>query len=140
MMPFRFSARSLARLEGIHPDLVAVMHLAIERTPIDFTVLEGLRTRERQRELVREGKSWTMNSRHLTGHAVDIAPLVNGKIDWADGSNFYCLADVVRAAAAELGVPIEWGGNWKTAKDGPHFQLPWKSYGATDMAPRAKQA
>lgn len=134
MPEFILSARSLQRLEGVHPELAEIVKLAIRRTPVDFTVVEGLRTAERQRELVAKGASQTQNSLHLKqpdgyGHAVDLAPLVGGAIPWDRWEEFRRLADVVKACAAELGVPVEWGGDWKTLKDGPHFQLPrgWKA-------------
>ena len=133
MPEFILSARSLQRLEGVHPQLVDIVKLAIRRTPVDFTVVEGLRTAERQRELVAAGKSQTLNGRHLKqpdgyGHAVDLAPLVGDAIPWDRWEEFRRLADIVKACASELGVPVEWGGDWKTLKDGPHFQLPreWK--------------
>jgi len=133
MSGFALSARSLQRLEGVHPQLVDVVKLAMQRTAVDFTVVEGLRTPERQRELVDAGKSQTLNGLHLRqadgyGHAVDLAPLVGGAIPWNEWARFKGLADVVKACAAELGVPVEWGGDWKTLKDGPHFQIPrdWK--------------
>lgn len=128
-MGFTFSARSRTNLEGVHPDLKAVMLHAIKTSTIDFTVLEGLRTIERQRELYESGASKTMNSRHLTGHAVDIAPYVNGAISW-HWPYYYELADVVKSAANDLRIPLEWGGDWAKFKDGPHWQLPWKDYPA----------
>lgn len=126
-MSFQLGQRSLQRLSGVHPDLVQVVRRAIQVTSIDFTVLEGLRTVARQRELVRKGASRTMNSRHLTGHAVDIAPWVNGQVSW-DWKWYHPMADAMKKAARELDVPLEWGGDWKTFKDGPHFQLPWRQY------------
>jgi len=134
-MPFKFSKRSLDRLAGVHPDIVAVLNLAIGRTPIDFTVLEGLRTVERQRQLVREGASKTMNSRHLSGHAVDIAPLLDGVVSW-DWPLYHRLAPVMKQAAEELRVDLEWGGDWRTFKDGPHWQLAWDTYPKDDMKSR----
>ncbi|WP_189371446.1 M15 family metallopeptidase [Achromobacter spanius] len=137
-MSFILSERSLGRLAGVHPDLVAVVKLAIQRTPVDFLVVEGVRTVAQQRENVAKGASQTMNSYHLAqadglGHAVDLAPLVDGAIPWNDWAKFKDLADVVKACAAELGVPVEWGGDWKTFKDGPHFQIPreWRARRAT---------
>lgn len=129
MSGFNLSARSLQRLGGVHPRLVEIVKLAIQRTAVDFTVVEGLRTSERQRELVAQGASQTQNSLHLKqqdgfGHAVDLVPLVAGAIPWNDWEQFRQLADVVKACAAELGTPVEWGGDWKTLKDGPHFQIP----------------
>lgn len=124
---YKFSQRSLQRLEGVHPDLVKVMHEAIRTTTIDFTVLEGLRSEARQRELFNSGASTTMNSRHLTGHAVDIAPWVNGEPSW-HWPHYYQLEPIVKQAAKSLNIPIEWGGDWTSFKDGPHWQLPWSKY------------
>lgn len=130
-MGFQLSQRSLDNLASVHPDLVRVVKRAIEITPVDFTVIEGIRSLERQRELVASGASRTMNSRHLTGHAVDIVPLdERGNISW-DWPLYHKLAPAIKQAARECGVPIEWGGDWKTLKDGPHWQLPWKHYPAT---------
>lgn len=133
MAQFRLSQRSLTRLVGVHPDLVAIVKLAIQRTAVDFTVVEGVRTVEQQRAYVARGSSKTINSYHLPqadgfGHAVDLAPLVAGAIPWNNWQAFADLAAVVKACAAELGVSVEWGGDWKTFKDGPHFQIPrdWK--------------
>lgn len=130
MSKFRLSKRSEENLRGVHPDLVKVVHRALEITDIDFMVIEGKRNEARQRQLVASGKSQTMNSRHLTGHAVDCAPLVNNQIPWSDWSCFKKVADGMMQAAKELSVDIEWGGNWKTFKDGPHFQLTHKTYPA----------
>ena len=123
-MPYALGSRSLQNLSGVHPDLVAVVKLAISKTTQDFTVLEGIRNINRQRELVKTGKSTTMNSRHLTGHAVDLAPW---PISW-EWEGFYPIADAMKAAAEELDVNLEWGGDWKSFPDGPHFQLSRKVY------------
>jgi peptidoglycan LD-endopeptidase CwlK len=123
-MPYQLGNRSLQNLSGVHPDLVAVVKRAIELTEQDFTVLEGIRNINRQRELVKTGKSTTMNSRHLTGHAVDLAPW---PISW-EWEGFYPIADAMKAAAEELDVNLEWGGDWKSFPDGPHFQLSRKTY------------
>lgn len=122
-----FGQASESNLIGVHPDLVKVVRRALELTPIDFKVIEGRRTLERQRELVKDGASQTLNSRHLTGHAVDIVPLPDGKVSW-EWKYFYPMADAMKQAAAELGITVEWGGNWTTFKDGPHFQLPARQY------------
>lgn len=124
---FKFSRRSLRNLRGVHQDLVDVMTLALKKTPIDFMVIEGLRSVRRQRELFRSGKSKTMNSRHLTGHAVDIVPIINGKVSW-DWDDYNVLCPYVEEAAKELNVPIEGGWRWKRFPDAPHWQLPWKHY------------
>ena len=123
------SRKSLDRLAGVHPDLVRVVKRAIEITTVDFAVLEGVRSKARQEQLVTAGASQTMNSRHITGHAVDLGAYVSGSVRW-DWPLYYKIADAVKQAAAELGVPIEWGGDWRTFKDGPHFQLPHKEYPA----------
>ena len=126
---FSFGSRSLDRLKGIHPDLRKVMDRAIITTDIDFTILEGLRSIERQRKLLAEGATRTLRSRHLTGHAVDIAPLIEGAVSW-DWPLYHKLALIVKAAAAHERVKIEWGGDWRSFKDGPHWQLPWRDYPA----------
>lgn len=121
------SPRSVQRLAGVHADLVRVVARAAELTTVDFIVTEGKRTQARQKQLVAAGASKTMRSRHLTGHAVDLAATVGGQVRW-DWPLYHKLAEAMKQAAAELKVPIEWGGDWKSFKDGPHFQLPWKSY------------
>ncbi len=121
-MNYKLSQRSIERLKGVHPDLVSVVMLAIERTDVDFLVTEGLRTKERQRELVAAGASKTMNSRHITGHAVDLAAIVGGEIRW-DWPLYAKIAKAMKQAAYELNIDIEWGGDWRSFKDGPHFQL-----------------
>ena len=126
-MAFTLGTRSRANLQGVHPDLVKVVQRAIQITNQDFTVIEGLRDIKRQEELLRKGATQTMNSRHLTGHAVDITPWVNGQISW-DWKYYPEMAKAMKDAAKELKVDLEWGGNWKSFKDGPHFQLTWRSY------------
>lgn len=123
-MTFKFSQRSLDNMKGVHPDLVKVVHRALELTPVDFVVIEGLRSRQRQEELFRKGFSKTLNSRHLTGHAVDIVPL---PVDWKNIEPFRRLAQAMKAAASELDVPIVWGGDWK-GWDNPHYELDRKTY------------
>lgn len=127
-MAFKFGARSKRRMKGVHPDLLKVMNRAIEISEIDFTVLEGLRTLATQRRYVSTGKSKTMNSRHLTGHAIDVAPLdENGDITW-EWPLYHKLAEFVKQAAKDVNVPVEWGGDWRSFPDGPHWQLPWSKY------------
>ncbi|MDO5058600.1 MAG: M15 family metallopeptidase [Neisseria sp.] len=127
MTQFVLGTRSLQRLQGVHPDLVRVIKRAIEITQIDFAVNEGLRTLERQRQLVKTGASQTLNSKHLKqpsgyGHAVDLVPYLdtdgNGtpEISW-HWPHFYPLAEAVRQAAKELGVRIRWGGCWGVLND-----------------------
>ena len=123
----KLSDRSLKAMEGLHHDLILVIHRAAEITDLDFVVTEGLRTIERQKLMVSKGASKTMNSRHLTGHAFDLAAVLDGEIDWS-WPLYYKLAEAVKEAAHIEGFPIEWGGDWTSFKDGPHFQLPWKVY------------
>ncbi|MEB6558774.1 M15 family metallopeptidase [Acinetobacter baumannii] len=126
-MTYKLSQKSLSNLKGVHPDLIKVVKRAIELTECDFTITEGLRTKERQAQLLKEKKTTTSNSRHLTGHAVDLAAWVDNTISW-DWKYYEQIADAMKKAASELKIPIEWGGDWKTFKDGPHFQLPFKQY------------
>lgn len=131
-MSIILSQKSLTKLEGAHPDLMRVVKRAAALSSIDFTVLEVLRTPARQKELVAKGASKTLRSRHLPGadgksRAVDIAPLDGGQVSWA-WPVYHKLAPIIKQAAKDEGVPIEWGGDWRTFKDGPHWQLPWKDY------------
>jgi peptidoglycan L-alanyl-D-glutamate endopeptidase CwlK len=126
-MTYALGQRSLDRLKGVHPDLQKVVRRAIEITPIDFTITEGLRTLERQKALLAAGASQTLKSRHITGHAIDFAALVAGEVRW-DWPLYGKIAAAFKAAAAELGVPIIWGGDWKSLRDGPHVELDRKAY------------
>ncbi|TCR92586.1 M15 family metallopeptidase [Rhizobium sp. BK376] len=131
-MPITLGAKSLSELTHVHPDLVRVVHRLAAISTMDFTVLEGSRTVAQERLNVAKGVSTTMNSKHIPGkdgyaHAVDIAPLVNGKVTW-DWSVYNKFSPIVKEAARLEKVPIEWGGDWKTFKDGPHYQLPTKQY------------
>jgi peptidoglycan L-alanyl-D-glutamate endopeptidase CwlK len=124
---FTLGHRSKQRLKGVHPDLVKVVERAIQLTTVDFTVLEGLRTPERQKTLMESGASQTLNSRHITGHAVDLGAWVGDEVRW-DWPLYHKIAAAMKDAAKQVNVPIEWGGDWRTFKDGPHFQLPKKEY------------
>lgn len=131
-MTIQLSQRDITRLDNAHPDLVKVAMRAAAISTLDFTVLETLRTLDRQKQLVAKGASTTMKSRHLAGadgksRAMDLAPMIDGQISW-DWPLYHRLADAVKQAAKEVGVPIEWGGDWTSFKDGPHWQLPWKAY------------
>jgi peptidoglycan L-alanyl-D-glutamate endopeptidase CwlK len=121
-MGFGLSKRSLARLDGVHPRLVALVREAIALTPVDFMVTEGLRTAERQAALVRAGASRTLRSRHLTGHAVDVAALIDGQVRW-DWPLYPRIAAAFKAASVRQGTPVVWGGDWPKLRDGPHFEL-----------------
>ena len=119
--------RDKARLAGVHPDLVAVVEAARQQVP--FIVVEGMRTRERQAQLVKSGASRTMDSRHLTGHAVDLAPTVEGEVRW-DWPLFFPMAKAMKDAAKARGVALVWGGDWPKFRDGPHFELNRDAYPA----------
>lgn len=121
-MTFSLSQRSENSLKGVDPKLVAVVRKAITITPIDFVVIEGLRSVERQKELVAKGASKTLKSKHLIGRAVDVAALVDGKITW-DEQYYRKIAAAFKQAAKELDVPIRWGGDFKGFFDSPHFEL-----------------
>lgn len=137
-MTWKYSSRSLKNLNGIHPDLRRVIDRALQDSPLDFVVIEGLRTKERQKQLVASGASKTMNSRHLTGHAVDLVPIgPNGKaaFDWP---LYNKLGPAVKAAAMAEGIAIVWGGDWTSFKDGPHFELDRKVYPEGEWASKGK--
>lgn len=123
---YSLGPRSQARLKGVHPDLVKVVERAIKITTVDFTVLEGLRTLERQKVLKEAGASQTLNSRHLTGHAVDLGAWVDNEVRW-DWPLYAKINAAMQEAAKQVGVDITWGGDWKM-RDGPHFELSRKSY------------
>lgn len=129
------NAASLKLLAQVHPDLVRVIKRAetLMKAPTGFVVTYGIRTLAAQKKLLAAGATTTMRSRHLPGktnglaHAVDLAVTLDGKIKW-DWPLYPKLAAVVKEAAKLEGVPVEWGGDWKKFKDGPHFQLPWAKY------------
>lgn len=150
MPPFKLGTRSRKELDGVMPELVSVVERAIQISIQDFAVHDGIRTLAEQQKHVASGVSKTLESRHLTGHAVDLVPFVNGKLRW-EMEPIYRIADAVRMAAKELQVPIRWGGAWdvdftestdppeelvedyvarrraagkKAFIDGPHFELP----------------
>ncbi len=154
MSNYKLGSKSLQELEGVHQDLVNVVKRAIEITEQDFSVHDGIRTIEEQQNLVNSGASKTLNSRHITGKAIDLVPYINGKLRWEWGP-IYKIANAVRSAAHELDVPIRWGGAWdillagsddtpedivsgyvsrrreigkKAFIDGPHYELSKSEY------------
>jgi len=119
---FKLSKKSLAKLDKVNPDLQKLVKNAIGLSTIDFGISEGLRTKERQQLLYDSGKSQTMNSRHLTGHAVDVYAWKDGAVSWEFED--YETINVAFSQAAKLtNIPYVWGGSWKSFKDGPHFEL-----------------
>jgi peptidoglycan L-alanyl-D-glutamate endopeptidase CwlK len=116
------------RLKGVDERLVAVVKKAAERYAHDIMVLEGLRTEERQRRLVAQGASKTFASKHLSGRAVDICPVLDTDGDGDKEASwhwphYHVLAPYVKDAAEELGVSVQWGGDWRSFPDGPHWEL-----------------
>ena len=112
-MSYIFSKKSILKLQGVHPDLVKVITKALEYTTQDFSITEGVRTKEQQALYVRTGRSQTMNSKHLVqsdgfSHAIDVVPY---PISW-DLEKFYPIADAVKKASKELGITVRWGGAW----------------------------
>ena len=126
--------RSRKNLVGVHPDLVRVVERAAEISTVPIVVTEGLRNLERQKQLVAAGKSWTLDSRHLTGHAIDVVDANDFKYDIPDMDH---IAKAMKQAATELKVPIVWGGDWKQ-RDAPHFELDRKAYPASGVGPATK--
>jgi peptidoglycan L-alanyl-D-glutamate endopeptidase CwlK len=124
---FSWGKTSLYNLKGIHPDLRTIADRALYLSPIDFRIVDGLRTLAEQRENVKKGVSKTMNSRHLTGHAIDFAVLKLGEIDWHDLTGFGVIGQCFLIAEKELKIPVDWGGDWKW-KDWGHIQLSWSAY------------
>lgn len=121
-MSFELSQRSVTNLQGVHPDLVRIVEAVIEITPIEFIVIEGLRTPERQKQLLVQGKSQVMNSKHLTGRAIDFMAVLNGTATW-DLPVYKQISDVFKQVSAELKIPIQWGGDWPHFKDSDHIEL-----------------
>ena len=120
-MTWKFSEQSFTHLVGVRPELVSVATLALARSPIDFGVIDGLRTTEEQAAYVAQGVSWTMKSKHLDGRAIDIMAYMNGVPRW-EYSLYEKIAIAFEAAASDAGVMIVWGGDWQQ-KDGGHYEL-----------------
>lgn len=120
---FKWSARSAANLKGIHPKLLQLTNRALQLSTHDFLITDGLRTLAEQRAFVAKGVSKTMKSKHLTGRAVDFVALVAGKAKWDDVLMTEIAKTGFKAASAELGIPIVWGGDWKGSWDKSHIEL-----------------
>ena len=125
--PELLDSRSRKNLEGVHEDLIAVVERASRISEIPFVVTEGLRSLDRQRVLVASGASRTLRSRHLHGYAVDLAAKIDGQVRW-DWPLYKAFSKTVKDVAAYFGVPIVWGGDWKSFGDGPHFELNRSNY------------
>ena len=126
------NSRSKNNLKGVHPALINVVNksaeIVTEKLPnYHFVITSGVRTLEEQKKLFAEKKTKTLNSKHLTGHAVDIAVFIDGKITW-DLKEYRKIADLIKESAKELNVNITWGGDFKSFKDGPHFEINPNNY------------
>ena len=126
-MTHQFGLQSKAKLNTVHKSLQDLFYAAIGEAPYDFSITEGLRSLDRQKQLFKEGKSKTMNSRHLTGNAVDVCIIIDGKASW-DYNDYIKLADYIKKISIAVNVPIVWGGDWESFRDGPHFELDRKVY------------
>ncbi len=136
---YKLSERSLKNLEHIHPDLVKVIKEAIKNSPVDFTITDGLRTTAEQQVLYAKGRTVAgtrvtnadglrSKSNHQAksdgyGYAVDLYPYHSGSVQVNDDKSLKVIATHIKAVAKSLGINIEWGGDWKTFKDYPHFEL-----------------
>lgn len=134
-MAQKLSKRDLERIDGIHGDLRLVVEDAwqlfdgqevLGLPKAKLIIVEGLRSLEKQKQMVKAGRSWTMNSRHLTGHAIDFAIIDDGIAVWEMPLYEKVWLACFRPAKI-IGIPLTWGGSWKT-KDGPHVELDWKHY------------
>ena len=123
-------ARSLKHLQGVRPELANVITEAATRTK--FRVTEGLRSRERQAQLVKARKSKTLNSRHITGHAIDFIAIGEDGVATYDMDDMARVVNVIKDCAAEQGVKIECGYDW--GWDAPHVELDRKAYPANAVS------
>ena len=134
---FNLGTKSKARLVGVNPILAFAVTEAIKLTSADFTVLEGLRTKEQQRKNITRGVSWTMHSKHLTGNAVDLVHWKNGP-DWLDLDAYRQIAEAMSEVIARYDLPIDHGYDlWK--KDWPHWQMREEECRKYNMSTKAKK-
>lgn len=137
-MSFKFSQRSLSILNTVHPDLQKVVKRALGLSVVDFGVTAGNRTQAEQDELYAQGRTkpgpkvtWTRNSRHIGGYAIDLLPYINGKAEWDNNGKLGLwpkINEAMQKASKELNIPVVWGGSWQTTPDRPHFELDRKYY------------
>jgi hypothetical protein len=138
-MTFKFGQRSESNLVGVHPDLVRVARHALTLSPVDFAITEGVRSLKRQQELFNQHLTKTIHSRHLIGYAIDVVAYIGNTVSW-DLPHYATIAKAMKAASEELNIPIEWGGDWRSFRDGPHFQLTYKAYPDPKTATAGVQA
>ena len=127
MSNFKFSERSEMNLKGVNLDLIALARHALMLSAVDFAVIDGLRTLEEEKKMVANGKSQTLNSRHLTGHAIDVLAYLGAQSSW-DPPLYAEINKGFRQASIALNIPYAWGGDWKTLKDYGHFELARSKY------------
>ena len=134
-MTFKFSRRSLNNLVGVHPDLVKVMTATLDVSPVDFGIIEGVRSAAKQHADFLAGASdldeppqpGKLRGRHLTGHAIDFAVWKDGTFTW-DDTLIREVADAAKTCAKHLNVAIVWGGDWVHRHDGGHIELNRATY------------
>lgn len=124
--------KDIQRMKGVHPALVRLFTEVARTSPIPFMILEGRRSLEQQKKNIENGVSWTLKSKHLTGHALDVIPLVEGKPTWS-WPVYHKFAPIVKAVAKKLKIEVTWGGDWKKTKDGPHWEIDPKKYGDANV-------
>lgn len=126
LSPYKLSERSFGNLQGVNSKLSVLIGTAIQYSPYDFIVIEGLRDIERQKHLLKIGASTTLNSRHLTGHAVDLAIWHEGEVTW-EFEKYQVLNEHIQKIAKQHGIDISWGGDWNHFLDGVHWELTWNT-------------
>lgn len=122
-------------LKSVHPDLARVVRLAADSLPFAVQIIQGERSAAQHAANVKKGVTMTTRSRHVKSNnkagvacAVDMAPLLGRTIPWQRADLFKAMDVAMKAAGRALGIPIQWGGDWKTFKDLNHWQLPWAKY------------
>lgn len=119
-MAFTLSRADERKLVGLNKNLVALVHRVALVTPVPFIVVEGLRTKGRQRQLFAQRKTKTLNSKHIIGRAVDCAPMVNGVLSWW-WHDFTPLVQCAKECASEMSLPMTFGYDW--GWDAPHWEM-----------------
>ena len=133
-MAFEFGKKSRKRLETTEPFVQEIMHEVLSITPYDFGIPEfgGRRTIEQQEQLVKQGKSKTMNSKHLKGEAIDICRYMGGVEYSFERKHILPIADIVKQVAKDKGYKVKWGGDWLNFVDAPHFEFTKKEQKLVD--------
>ena len=122
MSSYRLGKKSRRKMIGVHPYLAFAVEKAIQISDVDFGVVDGVRSMDRQRKLVKQGKSKTFNSYHLYGLAVDLVPYINGRYTWDDDGAFEMIEEAMKEVIEAYNLPIEWGYD-KWGWDKPHWQM-----------------